>query len=211
MWNRCCNTLYSLFSSAGNKKEKTIKTSKKSIFYKKWFRNSSSSKRINDIDDKFLTLDTLKSLNINVAYLTNVSYNDTVIFIPPIEYGKVVKVYDGDTITIATKLPLENSPVYRFSVRLAGIDSPEIKAKTNIEKMLAQKSKQVLENIILDKVVKLKNISFEKYGRILADVYVEDLFVNQWMIDNKHAVVYDGGKKERPVEWDEPNEVTVSK
>ena len=203
MWNSCMNCL---FTTTWKKKEKKIKKSKKDIFYKKWFR--SSSKRINDIDNEFLSLDTLKSLNLNVSYLENISYDDTILFIPPIKYGKVVKVYDGDTITIATTLPFDNSPIYRFSVRLAGIDSPEIKAKTSIEKMLAMKSKESLEQIILDKVVQLKNISFEKYGRILADVYVGDLFVNQWMIDNKLAVVYDGGKKNRPTEWDEPSEIT---
>ena len=203
MWNSCMNCL---FTTTWKKKEKKIKKSKKDIFYKKWFR--SSSKRINDIDNEFLSLDTLKSLNLNVSYLENISYDDTILFIPPIKYGKVVKVYDGDTITIATTLPFDNSPIYRFSVRLAGIDSPEIKAKTSIEKMLAQKSQQGLENLVLDKVVQLKNISFEKYGRILADVYVGDLFVNQWMIDNKLAVVYDGGKKNRPTEWDEPSEIT---
>lgn len=207
MWNSCMDCL---FTTTWKKKEKQIKKSKKDIFYKKWFRSTSISKRINHIDDEFLTLDALKSLNLNVSYLENISYDDTIVFIPPIKYGKVVKVYDGDTITIATTLPFDISPIYRFSVRLAGIDSPEIKTKNSIEKMLAMTSKESLENLVLDKVVQLKNISFEKYGRILADVYVGDLFVNQWMIDNKLAVVYDGGKKERPVEWTQPTEVIVS-
>ena len=35
----------------------------------------------------------------------NVTYEDTVPFIPPITSGKVVKVYDGDTLTIAGRLP----------------------------------------------------------------------------------------------------------
>lgn len=202
MWNSCTNCLF------WKKKEKKIKKSKKDVYYKTWFR--SSNKRIKDIDIddvNFCTFEILKSMNLNIGDLDNITYDDTIAFIPPIEYGKVVKVYDGDTITIATKLPFENSPIYRFSVRLAGIDSPEIKAKTNIEKIMAIKSQHGLEKIVLDKVVKLKNISFEKYGRILADVYVGDLFVNQWMIDNKLAVVYDGGKKNRPAEWDEPSEI----
>ena len=41
----------------------------------------------------------------------------------------------------------------------------------------------------------VKNLSIEKYGRILADVYLDDLYVNQYMVDNKYATVYDGGKK----------------
>lgn len=190
------------------KKEKQIKKSKKDVYYKTWFRSSNKRIKDTDIEDvDFCTFEILKSMNLNIGDLDNITYDDTIAFIPPIEYGKVVKVYDGDTITIATKLPFENSPIYRFSVRLAGIDSPEIKAKTNIEKIMAIKSQHGLEKIVLDKVVKLKNISFEKYGRILADVYVGDLFVNQWMIDNKLAVVYDGGKKNRPAEWDEPREI----
>ena len=43
-------------------------------------------------------------------YLENVCYKDTIPFIPPITSGKVIKVYDGDTITIASKLAFEGSP-----------------------------------------------------------------------------------------------------
>ena len=58
--------------------------------------------------------------------LEEVNYEDTIPFIPPITHGKVIKVYDGDTITIAALLPYENSKLYRFSVRINGIDCPEI-------------------------------------------------------------------------------------
>lgn len=40
------------------------------------------------------------------------SYKDTVPFVPPISYGKVVKVYDGDTLTLAAKLPYSESLLY---------------------------------------------------------------------------------------------------
>ena len=37
-------------------------------------------------------------------------------FIPPVNSGRVVKVYDGDTITVASKIPnLKNSKIYKFS------------------------------------------------------------------------------------------------
>jgi endonuclease YncB( thermonuclease family) len=45
------------------------------------------------------------------------------------------------------------------------------------------------------KYVLLKNITTEKYGRILADVYLEDIHINKLMIDQNLAVKYDGGKK----------------
>ena len=136
-------------------------------------------------------------------YLETISYKDTIPFVPPITYGKVIKVYDGDTITIASKLPCNNSPIYRFSVRLLGIDSPEMKSKTSREKQLAIAARDAVSNIIMNKTIHLKNISTEKYGRVLADVYLEDLHVNQWMLDNHHAIPYDGGTKIRPPEWDD--------
>ena len=46
----------------------------------------------------------------------------------------------------------------------------------------------------------------EKYGRLLADVYLDELHLNQWLIENKYAVAYDGGTKHRPDEW---TEITV--
>ena len=116
-------------------------------------------------------------------------------FIPPITEGQVINVYDGDTITIVSKLPYDASPLYRFSVRLAGIDCAEIKGKTERERELAQEAKCALQKLILNKVVALKNLKTEKYGRILADVYLGDLHVNQWLLDNKYAVQYSGGKK----------------
>jgi len=116
-------------------------------------------------------------------------------FIPPITEGDVINVYDGDTITIVSKLPYDASPLYRFSVRLAGIDCAEIKGKTEYERELAQEAKNALQKLILNKVVALKNLKTEKYGRVLADVYLGDLHVNQWLLDNKYAVQYSGGKK----------------
>jgi endonuclease YncB( thermonuclease family) len=134
-------------------------------------------------------------------YLQDITYKDTIPFIPPIVYCKVIKVYDGDTITVAAKLPFRGSPLYRFSVRLASIDSPEIKGSTAKECVSALKSRDALDNLIFGKIIELRNNGKEKYGRLLADVYLNvdnanDLHVNQWMLDNKLAIKYDGGKKQ---------------
>lgn len=116
-------------------------------------------------------------------------------FVPPITEGEVINVYDGDTITIVSKLPYDASPLYRFVVRLAGIDTAEIKGKTDRERELAQEAKRALQKLILNKVIALKKLKNEKYGRVLADVYLGDLHVNQWLLDNKYAVQYSGGTK----------------
>ncbi len=128
-------------------------------------------------------------------------WKDTIQFVPPVEKGIVIKVYDGDTITIASKLPYPASPLYRFSVRLNGIDCPEIKGKDEHEKHCAQIAKQEMSNLILNKVVTLKNVQTEKYGRILADVYIGDLQLNKHMIEKRLAVSYDGGTKISPSNW----------
>ena len=127
--------------------------------------------------------------------------DDTVEFTFPIIGGRVIKVYDGDTITIASKMPFADSPLYRLSVRLNGIDTPEIKGKTEDEKTAAKQVRDVLSTLILNKYITLANIQTEKYGRILADVYVGGLHVNEWLVSEKYAVKYDGGTKKVPESW----------
>ena len=123
-----------------------------------------------------------------------INYENTIPFVPEITKGKVVKVYDGDTITIAAQIE-GLAPIYRFHVRLRGIDSPEIKGKTAKEKEQAVVSRDALANLIMNKQIVLKNIGTEKYGRLLADVHYGDINISQWMLENKLAVPYDGGKK----------------
>ena len=124
-----------------------------------------------------------------------ITWDQTTPFVPPVTKGQVIEVYDGDTITIATTIPIENSPMYRFSVRFLGVDAPEIKGKTEEEKQSAYYARDALKNLLLHKIVELKNVSIEKYGRLLADVYLDDLHVNQWLLDNHWVVPYDGGTK----------------
>ena len=124
-----------------------------------------------------------------------IEWNETQPFIPPITKAHVIKVYDGDTITIATKLPFQDSPLYRFSIRLRGIDSCEMKSKDIDEKENAKKAQIALSNLILHQEITLSNLDNEKYGRILADVHFNDIHINEWMIENGLAVPYNGGTK----------------
>lgn len=134
-------------------------------------------------------------------YLDTISYKDTIPYIPPIISGKVVKVYDGDSITIATKLPYNSSPIYRFSVRINGIDCPEMKTRNQNEQICAIMAKQTVYDIAFNKIVYLKNVSLEKYGRILADVFVDDISIGELLCQCKLAVKYDGGTKNSPEDW----------
>jgi len=129
-----------------------------------------------------------------------ISWDDTKPYIPPVSWGRVIKVYDGDTITIATYV--HNLPdLYRFSVRLKGIDCPEIRSKISAEKSVATLAKQYLEERILGKDIELRNVSLEKYGRILAEVWYDGTSMNSSLLDDRLAVVYNGGKKCVPENW----------
>ena len=115
--------------------------------------------------------------------------------------GAIIKVYDGDTITIASRLPYKDSPLYRFPVRLNRIDTPELKSKNEDERTAAIECKNKVSSLILNKYVSLRNIQNEKYGRILADVYVNELCINDLLINERYAVIYDGKEKKSPVSW----------
>ena len=154
------------------------------------------------MDNKINEKDEKDNNNIDNEWLNNpIDIKNTLLFVPPIEKGVVIKVYDGDSITIAGYLPMYNSPLFRFSVRLNGIDTPEIKGKNEDEKTAAKEARDALSNLILHKEIILKNVSTEKYGRVLADVYMGDLCVNDWLIKEHYAVKYDGGTKVSPTSW----------
>jgi len=133
----------------------------------------------------------------------DIKWEDTIEFTFPITGGKVIKVYDADTITIASKLPYDASPMYRLSVRLNGIDTPEIKGKciSDEEKEAAKEARDFVYKLVFNKYIRLENIQSEKYGRILADVYIDDIYLNELLIKEHYAVKYDGGTKKKPESW----------
>jgi endonuclease YncB( thermonuclease family) len=147
-----------------------------------------------------LTIDT-KNKNMVENLLQNVEYKDTVAYYHNITYCKCVKVYDGDTITICTGIN-EPDVFYRFSVRLMGIDAPEIKGGGNNEKQLAIIARDKLRKKILGKIIRLEIIKQpEKWGRILAIVYLDDENICQWLLNNGLAIPYEGKTKIKPTQW----------
>ena len=94
----------------------------------------------------------------------DIAWKDTVQFAFPINGGRVIKVYDADTITIASKLPYDNSPLYRLSVRLHGIDTPEIKGNdvTDDEKIASKNARDFVSNLVLNKYIRLENWIYQE-------------------------------------------------
>ena len=107
--------------------------------------------------------------------------------------AKIVSVYDGDTVKAVFPL---NGTLYKWNCRLTGIDTPEIRTSDKLQKKFGYEVRDFLRNKILNKVVTLKCQDLDKYGRLLAEIHIDDLNINQWLIDSGYAFAYDGGTKE---------------
>ena len=103
--------------------------------------------------------------------------------------------YDGDTITF--NLPGLHSIIgEKISIRVNGIDTPEIKGKCEKEKYDAQQVRDMVADILKDaEQITLKNMERGKYFRIAADVIVDGENLADMLIEAGVAIRYDGGKK----------------
>lgn len=61
--------------------------------------------------------------------------------------------------------------------------------------------KKTVYDLAFNKIVYLQNVSLEKYGRILADVFVDDISIGELLCKCKLAVKYNGGTKKSPNDW----------
>jgi len=83
--------------------------------------------------------------------------------------AKVVKVYDGDTFTVEA-YPWPGLEA-KASVRVNGVDTPEIRGKCDVEKQKAIEAREFVKGLVLGEVVFLQNVKHGKYaGRVVADV-----------------------------------------
>jgi micrococcal nuclease len=113
--------------------------------------------------------------------------------------AKIVKVYDGDTITAVFPLPMyENSKDYKWSCRINGIDTPEMRSKNTELKKLAVQARDLVKSLILNKTVNLELDNFDKYGRVLCNAFdINGKSVAKTLIEEGLAKEYDGGKKQK--------------
>ncbi len=126
------------------------------------------------------------------------------IFVPVIAFGKqygtiknveFVSCHDGDTckFNIPDLHPIIGD---KISIRLNGIDTPEIKGECAKEKKDALRAKKWI-NHYLSKAenIELRNVSRGTYFQIVADIWVGDVNVNQKLIYVGYAAAYDGKTK----------------
>jgi len=108
--------------------------------------------------------------------------------------AKVVKVYDGDTVHVVFKY---FEKYYRWIGRIAHVDTPELRTKNLEEKKKGYEVRDKLRELIFGKVVQLHCHEFDKYGRLLIDIQIDDIKVHEWLITNGYAKKYEGGTKEK--------------
>jgi micrococcal nuclease len=116
------------------------------------------------------------------------------------QYGATfVSNYDGDTIT--ARLSLGFDLYLEKSIRLLGIDTPELKTGTQKEKGKAAKkwleAKLTGKKLVIQTCKHHDDGGLDKYGRILGEIFIvgEETSVNDQIITAGHAVAYDGGTK----------------
>ena len=124
------------------------------------------------------------------------------------EYKAIVeRVVDGDTIDVIIDLGFKTWKKVR--VRMEGINTPESRTRDLEEKKrgLAAKDRliEILELNNNECVLQVSGVG--KFGRAIASVYVDTLSpasekssmttinVNKQLIEEGHAVAYDGGKR----------------
>ena len=142
----------------------------------------------------------------------------------------VDSVYDGDTITLIVPIKMEiynmespttlylnltnptdshneyNIKLNKIKVRLFGIDTPEIKPSKNLigreaHIAKAKEARDYLSGIILNKIVKVKFLQNDKYGRPMVKLYANNVeakkvCLNDLMVSKGYAKKYDGGTKD---------------
>ena len=128
-------------------------------------------------------------------------------------YARVVNVVDGDTLSLIIAV-FDN--YFKFNTRIKGIDtceihSPDLKIKEcglkakqqvcNIVssiKLNSDNKKEIIDyfknNIIL---VWIECFDFDKYGRLLANIYTKDKKINisKYLLELKLAYSYEGDTK----------------
>lgn len=108
---------------------------------------------------------------------------------------ELVGVHDGDTIIVN----LPDLPVVfgrHLSVRLHGIDAPEIKGRCERESTQALVSRSALKTMLQRGHIELRNVRRDKYFRVDATVFVDGRDVNAFMLKQGYARAYDGSARQ---------------
>ena len=92
---------------------------------------------------------------------------------------KIKNCYDGDTCTTESG----------EKIRLACIDAPEIRGK-NANPLKAKASREFINNLLSNKKVTIKRIDTDRYGRTVAEIFIEGTNIQKLMVKNGFAKLH---------------------
>ena len=117
--------------------------------------------------------------------------------------GKLERVVDGDTIDALIDVGFDIWIKKR--IRYSGIDTWESRTRDLEEKAKGLEAKARNKELLLEVSSKsgyfrLRSYGVGKYGRVLGEIFIEDAEgkqynINETLITEGHAYVYEGGKK----------------
>ena len=117
--------------------------------------------------------------------------------------GKLERVVDGDTIDALIDVGFDIWIKKR--IRYSGIDTWESRTRDLAEKAKGLEAKARNKELLMEVSSKsgyfrLKSHGVGKYGRVLGEIFIEDADgkqynINETLISEGHAYVYEGGKK----------------
>ena len=113
------------------------------------------------------------------------------------EYNAIVRrVVDGDTMDVTLDLGFDI--LYNNRIRLYGINTPESRTRDLEEKKLGLAAKDRVKELCpvgSSVIIKTTKEGRGKYGRILGEIFVGEVNINQQLVTEGHAVEYFGGSR----------------
>ena len=117
--------------------------------------------------------------------------------------AKLVRVVDGDTVDALIDVGFDIW--FKKRIRFKGVDTWESRTRNLEEKALGLKAKartkELLESVSSKSgYFRIKSYGTGKYGRVLADLFIQDkegntININKQLIKEGHAYIYEGGTK----------------
>lgn len=118
----------------------------------------------------------------NLIYVSLFSFSFLLLHAPRGQFNVIVtKVIDGDTILVNGK----------NKIRLAGIDSPELKQMSFDRTPIGKNAKDWLSHKIINKRVELRVLGKGFYGRLLGEIYLKGKFINKKIVSAGYALSYE--------------------
>lgn len=135
-------------------------------------------------------------LGLSAVLLVSAASTPTQDMLPGPVAAEVVRVVDGDTLTVRAHVWLGQR--VEVEVRLAGIDAPELRGRCPRESELARAAQRTVEALVATPAVRLREVRHDKYGgRVLARVETADgRDLGTVLVQRGLARRYEGGKRE---------------